>query len=235
MQHSGGVLLAGQGPGHTMINSIPLGSSIKERRIGYNYLCQFCVFYCFLVVFLSLEIIKIKFCNEKSLSIIKTLPKYQKYGIIKIRGDDMRYFKIIGMLFTIVGIVFCVLGSIKCIFELPQKEARIYTIGKIIKIEEYDTGDPEFLTNNRTFVEFEVNGESVVSELNTSSSSFYTGQKLEIYYFDNQTEIVYKKGSDALLILFPVVGITIATIGCLLAFNKKVQTLLSKIPAAECN
>ena len=146
----------------------------------------------------------------------------------------MKHFKIIGMLFAIVGIVFCVLGSIECIFELQEKEARIYTIGKIIKIEEYDTGDLEFPTNYRTFVEFEVNGECVVSELNTSSSSFYIGQELEIYYFDNQTEIVYKKGSDALLILFPVVGITIATIGCILAFSKKVQALLSKIPTAEC-
>ena len=145
----------------------------------------------------------------------------------------MKNFKIIGILFAIVGIVFCVLGSVGYIFQLQEKEARIYTVGKVVKIEEHDTGDPEVPKENRTFVEFEVNGELVVRELNVSSSSFCVGQKLEIYYFENQPETVYKKGSEHLLILFPVVGVLVATLGFLLAFNKKLQAFLLKLPTAE--
>ena len=38
--------------------SIPLGSTIKIRRIGYKKLCLICVFYCFLETFLPFQSIK---------------------------------------------------------------------------------------------------------------------------------------------------------------------------------
>jgi hypothetical protein len=40
MQHSGGVLLAGQGSGHTMINSIPLGYT-KNKACPYGWVLFF--------------------------------------------------------------------------------------------------------------------------------------------------------------------------------------------------
>ena len=38
----------------------------KERRIGYNYLCQFCVFYCFLGVFLLFESVKLNIIIKRA-------------------------------------------------------------------------------------------------------------------------------------------------------------------------
>ena len=38
----------------------------KERRIGYNYLCQFCVFYCFLGKFLPFESVKLNIIIKRA-------------------------------------------------------------------------------------------------------------------------------------------------------------------------
>ena len=46
----------------------PVIRTIKIRRIGYNYLCQFCVFYCLLGVFLPFQGVKSISCDKKSLS-----------------------------------------------------------------------------------------------------------------------------------------------------------------------
>ena len=45
---------------------IPVASTIKERRIGYKKLCRFCVFYCFLGVFLPFRGIKNIFFDRRS-------------------------------------------------------------------------------------------------------------------------------------------------------------------------
>ena len=71
--------------------------------------------------------------------------------------------------------------------------------------------------------EFEVNDEKIIRELNTYNFNDRIGMGKEIYYFDNDMGMVYEKGSEIFLIIFPIVGTITAILGALLAFHRKVQ------------
>ena len=130
----------------------------------------------------------------------------------------------------IIGIVFLILGTIECITSFQKREERIYTTATIVNIEEYKTGDPDNPKGHRVYVEFEVNDEKIVSELNTYNSKDRIGMEKEIYYFDNDMEMVYEKGSEIFLILFPIVGTISAILGALITFHRKVQTFFLELP-----
>lgn len=57
----------------------------------------------------------------------------------------MKATKIIGVLFIVIGLVFTILGTVKCITTFMGKEERIYTTSHIIRIDEQETGDLNFL------------------------------------------------------------------------------------------
>jgi len=66
----------------------PSAKSVEERRIGYNYLCQFCVFYCFLGKFLPFESVKLNIIIKKSLSSENfcTPGEWALFAFVKIMG-----------------------------------------------------------------------------------------------------------------------------------------------------
>ena len=137
----------------------------------------------------------------------------------------MRILRVFGLFFMIMGLVFLIFGTIECITTFQNREERIYTTATIVNIEEYETGDPD--NHNRksykVYVEFEVNDEKIIRELNTYNFNDRIGMEKEIYYFDNDMEMVYEKGSEIFLIIFPIVGTITAILGALLAFHRKVQ------------
>lgn len=136
----------------------------------------------------------------------------------------MKRMKAAGIIFIIVGLVFLIVGTIECITAFQKTEERIYTTATIVRIEEYETGDPEQPIRHETYVEFEIDGKKTESELNTYNSSFKKGKEIEIYYFNDDINFVYEKGSEFLLILFPIFGTAFIVLGALLAFYKKLPS-----------
>ena len=145
----------------------------------------------------------------------------------------MRALKGVGLFFTIIGIFFALVGTIKYILVLNDIENRIYTTATIVEIDEYLTGDPDTPKGYNVYVEFEVNDETVRSELNTYSYKYYVGGEISIYYYENDMNMVYKENSEHLLFIIPLVGISFSVIGFVLLFNKKVQNHLLRLPVSE--
>ena len=145
----------------------------------------------------------------------------------------MRALKGVGLFFTIIGIFFALVGTIKYILVLNDIENRIYTTATIVEIDEYLTGDPDNPKGYNVYVEFEVNDDTVRSELNTYSYKCYVGGKVSIYYYENDMNIVYAENSEHLLFIIPLVGISFSVIGFVLLFNKKVQNHLLRLPVSE--
>ena len=145
----------------------------------------------------------------------------------------MRTLKGVGLFFAIIGIFFALVGTIKYILVLNDIENRIYTTATIVEIDEYLTGDPDNPKGYNVYVEFEVDDDAVRSELNTYSSKYYVGDKVSIYYYENDMNMVYKENSEHLLFIIPLVGISFSVIGFVLLFNKKVQNHLLRLPVSE--
>lgn len=145
----------------------------------------------------------------------------------------MKIIKGIGFFFTIIGIFFFIVGIAKLVEEFNKKDERIYTHAIISKIEEYDDNDLEDGLDYRVYVKFDVNNQTIISMLNTYSNTYQIGDEIEIYYYNDNKDLVYKEGSEKLLIIFPVVGSLVSILGILLISNKKLQSFLIKQPSCE--
>lgn len=128
--------------------------------------------------------------------------------------------KIIGVLFIVIGLVFTILGTFKYSITFTEKEERIYTTAHIVRIDERETADPEFPIKHTTYVELEVNGDKITTKLNTYKSSFKIGMPIDIYYFENDMQMVYEDSSDIFYIIFSLSGIIFAVIGTILVLRK---------------
>ena len=145
----------------------------------------------------------------------------------------MKIIKGIGFFFTIVGIFFFIVGIAKLVVEFNKKDERIYTHATISKIEEYNDNDLEDGIDYRVYVKFNVNNQTIISMLNTYSHTYQIGDEIEIYYYNDNKDLVYKEGSEKLLIIFPVVGSLVSILGILLISNKNLQNFLIKQPSCE--
>lgn len=132
----------------------------------------------------------------------------------------MKAKKVIGALFLAIGLVFAILGTIKYMITFTETEEQIYTTARIVRIDEEKTGDPEFPTEHKAFVELEVNGKKITAELNTYRSSFYVGKQIDIYYLENDLHTVYEKGSESFFAVFALGGMVFAALGAILFFRK---------------
>ena len=109
----------------------------------------------------------------------------------------MKAVKVVGIVFLMTGLIFAIIGSIKYIVEFNATDERIYATAHIVRIDERETGDPEFPTEYTTFVEFETDSKKITAKLNTYNSSFTVGKQIDVYYFENDLQTVYEVGSDA--------------------------------------
>ena len=133
----------------------------------------------------------------------------------------MKSAKIVGIVFVVFGILFAIIGTIAGIVHLMEKDDCKYATAYIVKIDEKKTGNPEFPIEYTTYVEFDINGKRITTKLNTYNSSFYIGKEIEVYYFENDLQTVYKNGSEAFFIIYPLVGVVFAAIGLLLIIKNK--------------
>ena len=134
---------------------------------------------------------------------------------------NMKTTKIVGILFLVTGLLFTILGSIKYITALMTTDERIYTTAHIVRIDERETGDPEFPIKYTTFVEYEMDSKNITAVLNTYNSSFKIGKQIDVYYFENDLQTVYEVGSNAFYIIFALSGVLFAILGAILTFRKK--------------
>lgn len=135
----------------------------------------------------------------------------------------MKSIKTIGIFFTLISLFFIIAGLIKYFSSYKNIGERIYTVAKIIKIDEIKTNDPDNPKDFITYVEYESNSEMVIGKLNTYSHKYRVGDKLDIYYFLDNKELVYAKGSEHLILIFPIIGMAVFPIGIALTFRKKVS------------
>ena len=133
----------------------------------------------------------------------------------------MKAVKVVGIVFLMTGLLFAIIGSIKYIMELNATDQRIYATAHIVRIDERETGDPEFPIEYTTFVEFETDSKKTTAKLNTYNSSFTVGKQIDVYYFENDLQTVYEVGSNAFYILFALSGVLFAILGAILTFRKK--------------
>ena len=142
----------------------------------------------------------------------------------------MKRIKVVGIFFIIFGFFFAITGAMKFITALEEADERIYTTATIVRIKEYKTSDPDDPVRHDTYVEFTLDGKQTERKLNTYRTGFKPGKEIEIYYFDDEInteeKIVYEKGSENFLILFPIVGTAFAILGAFFVFNKKLQDFL---------
>ena len=129
--------------------------------------------------------------------------------------------KIVGIVFVVVGMFFAAVGAIQYVVELSEKDERIYTTAEIVRIDERKTNDPDHPTDHTAYVELEVKGERITAKLNTYNSSFKIGKEIDVYYFENDTQTAYKKGSDIFFLIFSLAGIVFAIIGLVITVNAK--------------
>ena len=132
----------------------------------------------------------------------------------------MKAAKVVGAVFLVVGLLFAIIGSINYILTFTETDERIYTTARIVRIDERKTGDPKFPIEYTTYVEVEVDGEKIIAQLNTYNSSFKTEKQIDIYYFEDDFNVVYQKESEHFLVLFPLVGVIFAILGAVLVFRK---------------
>jgi hypothetical protein len=144
-----------------------------------------------------------------------------KYQLTRSLG--MKFAKVVGSLFVVAGLLFAIIGTVNYVLRYTEKDHRIYTTAHIIKIDERKTGDPEFPIEYTTHVEFEVNGEKITSELNTYRSNFKIGKSIDIYYLENDLQMVYQRRSDAFFFLFAVGGGIFAILGAI-SLKKQIKT-----------
>ncbi|MBQ8528952.1 MAG: hypothetical protein IJ459_04365 [Clostridia bacterium] len=133
----------------------------------------------------------------------------------------MKGAKVVGIFFLVFGLLFAILGSIEHIVAFKTTDERIYATAHIVRIDEQKTKDPEFPIEHTAFVEFETGSKKVTAKLNTYNSSFTVGKQVDIYYFENDLQMVYEVGSDAFYIIFASVGLIFAILGTILIFRKK--------------
>ncbi len=118
-----------------------------------------------------------------------------------------------------VGILFAIFGTVKYGSSLAEQDDRIYTVAHIVRIEERPTKDPERPIEYTTYVELDVDGEKFVAKLNTYRSSFEIGKQIDVYYFEDNLQMIYEEGSDVFYVIFAAAGALFAALGAVLTFK----------------
>ena len=124
--------------------------------------------------------------------------------------------KIFGIALIVVGLLFAILGTIEYIATQEEAEDRIYTTANIVKIDMRRTSDPHDPVDCTTYVEIEVEGKTITAKLDTYKSSFEIGQQIDVYYFENDTQMIYQVGSDVFYIIFASAGLVFAAVGVII-------------------
>ena len=102
-------------------------------------------------------------------------------------------------LFIIVGTIFLLIGIIT--IGKNMNKNTIDTVGTIEYMEPYT--DSNGNRSYKVYVSYFVEGQEYESRLNGYSSSFYTGEEIEIYYNKDNPSQIGMTSLDMMLWIFP--------------------------------
>ena len=122
-----------------------------------------------------------------------------------------------------VGIMFLAMGVF--IFSTTKIDNidRVETKGTIVSI---DSRISKY--NNEAyydvFVQYDANGTTFVSELDSYSSNFYEGLEIDVCYDRNNPDIVMYEDIEKSFYIFPVIGIIIFSINLLIIIDEAIKS-----------
>lgn len=144
--------------------------------------------------------------------------------------SNMRGLFIGGLVFMIVGLAILLGGLYECFYDLSRADERIYTTAVINQITEVETGDSEHPIDHVVYVYYvtEQHG-GVTGELNQYRSKYKVGDKVEIYYYNDNILSAYHIDSSKTLLLMLVSPASFAILGAVVVFNRKVREFLAEL------
>ena len=117
---------------------------------------------------------------------------------------------LIWIIFAIIGVVFVIIGLV--VFgTIFNYENKVETIGTITEISSYRKTNHD--RTYEVYVSYTVEGKKYESKLNSYSSSFYEGKKIDIYYDKDNPNKIGVKSLDLLFLIFPGIGLIFLIIG----------------------
>ena len=123
---------------------------------------------------------------------------------------ESKFENLMWTVFTIMGLIFVAIGSIMAGTVLNYKN-KVDTTGTIAEILTYTDSDEN--KEHEVYVSYTVNGQEYKSRLNSYSSSFYEGKKIEIYYDRDNPNKIGVKSLDLLVLILPGIGMIFLIIG----------------------
>lgn len=112
-------------------------------------------------------------------------------------------------IFIIVGLIFIAVGAFYGVKNANVDDGRIYTTATVVNVEVERVID-SYHTDHytyKTYVEYEIEGETITARLNPSSDTDRIGDEVEIYYYlDNPTLVEVESGNTAFTIGFILIG-----------------------------
>ncbi|MBO7151247.1 MAG: hypothetical protein J6V77_00260, partial [Clostridia bacterium] len=96
-----------------------------------------------------------------------------------------------------------------------EADGRIYTTATIVRVEsEFSHPSSTSHFTCITYVEYEIDGETITARLNPSSSTDQIGDTVDVYYYlDNPTLVEVKGGSTEFAIVFSILGVAAVAAG----------------------
>lgn len=135
----------------------------------------------------------------------------------------MKIIKGMGIFLIVIGLIAFMIGSIFTIDSMMKKDKRIYTTATISNIERYKQSLDDKDYSHRVYVTFEADGIIVTRELNSYSSSYDVGDKIDIYYFADDARMAYTEGGDIFLYILTAAGFVIAGAGIFMLIKNRRQ------------
>ena len=126
-----------------------------------------------------------------------------------IKDSNSKDIIFVALLSLAIGLIFLAVGLFIGLKNGNEADGRIYTTATIVRVESEFSYPPSNTSHYTfiTYVEHEIDGETITARLNPSSSTDQIGDTVDVYYYlDNPTLVELKGGSTEFAIVFSILG-----------------------------
>ncbi len=144
---------------------------------------------------------------------------------------NMRGLFIVGLGSIIVGLVMLFGGLYEYFYDLSRADERIYTTAVITKIDEIETGDSEHPIDHVVYVNYSIEHGTVTvtGKLNEYRSKYKVGDKVEIFYYNDDILSAHHIDSNKTLLLMLIFPASSVIFGAVIVFNRRVREFLAEL------
>ena len=125
-----------------------------------------------------------------------------------IKDSNSKDIIFVALFALAIGLIFLAVGLFMGLKNGNEADGRIYTTATIVDVQsdfQYSGSTSHFTCI--TYVEYEIDGETITARLNPSSSTDQIGDTVDVYYYlDNPTLVEVKGGSPEFAIVFSILG-----------------------------